>query len=287
MNDILLIDNQEVFEKYDIITISTQCDISDIPDRSCILFFGSHERGCDHIYNDLVTTLGYLSMKQPNKYILLVGKTDDTIPSTIDSHIPSNVIRIYANNIDYVHPLIRFFPMGRDFRSKEIFSSMSSNVGLDGYNDNDRPVLCYCNYSVNTHPCRKKIYERICEKEFMKFEHMGNFLDYRVSRTDFFKNLATSKFIICPRGNAIDTFRFYDAVYYGCIPIVVKTDFHRQFEHLPILFLESEDEYAELSEEFLRKEYERLHHKHRVYYEELDMEWWLNNAYIDLLANVS
>ena len=90
--------------------------------------------------------------------------------------------------------------------------------------------LCYCNFSLDTHSCRKQIYNSIKNKDFLTIENMGTFLNYSISRDNFFKQLNTSKFTICPKGNAYDTFRFYDCLYCDSIPIVVKLPFHKYFE---------------------------------------------------------
>ena len=183
---------------------------------------------------------------------------------------------ISASFIDFEHQIIKFFPMGRDFRSIQDFNNGSSL---------ERTKLCYCNYSMNTHPVRETIYQHIQDKSFIEFEHMGNFLDYQVSREHFFKCLFSSKFTICPRGNACDTFRFYDAIYCGCIPIVVKMPYHHHFDNLPVLFLSHEDDFKELTQEKLEEKYNELSLKHLSYYPELDLEYWLNSIKNDFIIS--
>jgi hypothetical protein len=276
MENILLVHNSSFYNSHNFVSLPIRNEIEDIPDKSCMLFLGSHEKGCDHILEDLQYTLSNLNKKQLYQYVVLVGKTDDTIPRSLC--IPKNVIRIYANNIDYPHPKIHFFPMGRDRRSIPQFSFTPSER---------KPTLCYCNFSVDTHPVREKIYNSLKDKPFIKFEHMGPFLAYEhsehLSRDNFFQNLCSSKFAICPRGNALDTFRFYDALYCGCIPIVVKTRWHRYFEELPILFLQHEDDFAKLSQEWLDEMYVTLQNKRRTYYPELDFRFWIDIVRSDLL----
>jgi hypothetical protein len=277
MENILLVHNAEFFKTYNnVTTLPTKNDPDDIPNRSCILFLGSHDKGCDHIHEELQHTLFSIGAKMQYKYVILIGKTDDTISKLLQ--IPDNIIRIYANNIDYIHSIIRFFPMGRDRRSISQFSLASRD---------DKDILCYCNFSVDTHVVRKKIYDGVRDKPFIKFEHMGAFLAYEESnhltRDNFFQNLCRSKYTICPRGNALDTFRFYDAIYCGCIPIVVKTRWHKYFADLPILFLDHEDEFATLTEEWLNEMYVKIQNKRRTYYSELDLRYWMDIVQSDLL----
>ena len=58
---------------------------------------------------------------------------------------------------------------------------------------------------------------------------MEKFLKYSVLRDQFCTNLSNSKFVICPRGNALDTFRFYDTICAGAILIVAKEEFHDSY----------------------------------------------------------
>lgn len=268
MQNILLINNKDFFDKYSIITLNTKVEYWEVPKKTSILFIGNHHAGKDHIKSDLEYSLKNISLQTAYKYVIIIGKTDDLIDS--NTKIPSNVVGIYANNINYDHNKIHFLPMGRDFRSISMFH-------LSNIENKTRNILCYCNFSVNTHPCRSIIYNNIKEKRYIDFEHMGNFLDYSISRDIFFSKLSQSKFVICPRGNACDTFRFYDALYSGAIPIVVKMNFHNNFEDLPILFLDHEEDYKKLSEDFLNNKYDELSKKIKPYYKELDFNYWLHN----------
>lgn len=273
MNNILLINNKEYFDNIGIIQLPMRNNPEHLPNQHGILFLGSYERGTDHIHDDLEYTMKSISQKEYS-YVIIIGKTDDTINKEL--FIPKNVVRIYANNIDYTHDKIYFFPMGRDFRSIEQFE-LKSNT------NSKREILCYCNYSLNTHPVRTTIYHCIKNKQFIMFEHMGNFLGYNISRDTFFSRLQNSKFIICPRGNALDTFRFYDALYCGCIPIVVRSHHHQYFNDLPILFLENEHEFSNLTEEFLNEQYNILSRRLCKYYSELDLDYWINIVINDLI----
>jgi hypothetical protein len=276
MENILLTHNESIFNNYGFVSLPIRNEEENIPNYSCVLFIGSHDKGCDHIEQDFQYTLTNIGKKREQTFVILLGKTDDTLPVSLS--IPINVVRIYANNIIYNHPKVRFFPMGRDRRSILEFS-----IKPDGKKD----ILCYCNFSTNTHPSRQKIYESLKNKTFIEFEHMGNFLAYEdthhLSRENFFQKLCRSKFTICPRGNAIDTFRFYDSLYCDCIPIVVKTHFHKHFEHLPILFIDNDAQFQDLTKEYLEQKYEILIKRKKKYFHELDMKYWLDMVKYDLL----
>jgi hypothetical protein len=269
MNRFLLINNQEFFNKHNVITIGDNCDI---PNKNAILFIGSHTKSVDdpnHIFK-YFETIG----SKPYQYIIIVGKGDGCLDPKIK--IPENIKSIYCTNVNYTHNKIKFLPMGCDFRSIHSF-------GRIDITKEHRDILCYCNFSTNTHQIRNKIYQDIRNKEFITFRHMGNFLNYNISRDQFFDDINNSKFVICPRGNAIDTFRFYDTIYAGAIPIVVRTNYHKLpfFENVPILFLEKEEDYKNLTQDFLNKEYEILIKKRGFYYW-LDFDNFIKELYLTL-----
>jgi hypothetical protein len=264
MERFLLIRNKSFFDKHGIITINA---INDIPNKSSILFIGSHEKSIDNL-NTVTRYFEHIKQKQYN-YIIILGKGDGILNK--DINIPKNVKRIYATNTNYNHPIIKFLPMGCDFRSIDSFKR------ADIKNEN-RDILCYCNYSLNTHPDRKYIYNILKNKKFITIENMGTFLNYSISRDEFFTKLGRSKFTICPRGNAIDTFRFYDSIYSGSIPIVVKTHFHNLdiFNNVPILFLETIEDYNNLTEIYLEAKYTELSEKRKDFYENFDFNVFIN-----------
>ena len=77
-------------------------------------------------------------------------------------------------------------------------------------------------------------YNIIKTKDFITFEHMGKFLSYTLSYKDYMERLSQSKFVICPPGKGKDTFRFYDTIYSGAIPIVIREKFPVSYTHLTL-----------------------------------------------------
>ena len=260
----LLINNKDFFNSKKIITVNKN---NDIPNKDAILFIGSHTRSMDNPEH-ILKYFEEISQK-PYKYIIIIGKGDGILRPTIE--IPENIIYIYSSNINYRHDKIKFMPIGSDFRSIKSFSKLNIK-------NNNRNILCYSNFSINTHPKRKLVYKLIKDKKFIKFDHMGKFLNYSISRDQFYTNLSNSKFVICPIGNALDTFRFYDTIYAGAIPIVVKQYFHNSyfFEDIPILFLDNEKGFEKLSDIFLENKYKELVNKRKSYYKNLDMNVFVN-----------
>ena len=117
---------------------------------------------------------------------------------------------------------------------------------------NEKAILCYANFGL---PCdrwfgnpRKQILDIICNKDFIlkETQNMNNY-------DNFFEKISKSKFTICPRGCGIDTYRLWDCICLGSIPIVEKYDGHKNLKNLPILFLDDMNDYNHLTEEKLNQ----------------------------------
>jgi hypothetical protein len=267
MENILLLFNEGFFRDQGVISVGSE---SDIPDSDAILFIGSHR----HTFN-LKHLNPYLKAikSKPFTYSIICGKTDGCLSEDIE--MPKNVKKFYCNNVDYSHDVIKFLPMGRDFRSRDCFSQ--------NFNKKDREILVYGNFSLNTSWIRKAIHLFIKDNPLYTLENIGirgkngSKRSWFMSNDDFFNRLRSSKFVICPRGTAPDSFRFYDALYCGAIPIVIKDPMYDQFDHseLPILFLDHQKDYQKITEDFLNKQYSILSKKIKPYYKTLDFNHWI------------
>lgn len=85
----------------------------------------------------------------------------------------------------------------------------------------------YFFFNQNTHISRKNCYNKL-----------NKILEWNSSKSkhDYFVELASHKYAICPRGNGLDTHRIWECLYLNTIPIVIKDDFPN-IENLPIIVL--------------------------------------------------
>ncbi len=240
--------------------------------RSSYLFAGYY----DYSFNDLkqLDSVFEFMRKRPNtQFQLIVGKGDYVVDPPFSERLPPNLSRVLANNVNTTDSKIHYLPMGRDFRSLSLFKQMQPS--------SMKQHLCYCNFSTDTHPVRELVADQLRGKPFIKMEDKSEFLKYPLTREQFFEILRQSKFSVCPRGNAFDTFRFWDCLYVGTIPIVVKEAvFHEELLDLPILFLSSYEEFSELTASFLEETYEKMLRK-RFNYEKLKSNFWLKSPQIE------
>ena len=211
------------------------------------IFAGFFDRSFD-LLDNLCWLYDFMNREPHREFTLIIGKGDYSFSADRLAQLPSNVVGVYANNVCVTDPRIRYLPIGRDFRSMHLFDSMKPSA--------IKTTTCYCNFSTSTHPVRSAVHQMVRDKPFVEVDHMGVFLQYSLSREVFFKNLSASKFSICPRGNGLDTFRIWDSLYVGTIPIVVReAPFHDQWADLPILFLDRYEDFRDLNREQLEDVY--------------------------------
>ena len=238
-----------------------------IPNKNSIIFVGWRNKDFSGGLNELFSAFKRIKEKQKH-YVVVIGKCYRGIDNKYTNDIPHNIKKIFANNVMVSDPNIVYLPLGRDFRSSDLFDQVKPEY--------KKKYLCYCNFSLNTHEIRQNVFDSLKPKDFIDFEHMGKFKQYSIERIDFYKKVSLSKFVICPRGKGIDTYRLWDCLYLGAIPIVVKEAvFHETMEDLPILFLDSYHDYANLTEDFLNETYTKMLNK-KFDYRKLFISFWLN-----------
>ena len=243
-----------------------------IPDKNSILF--------NIKKNDIVRVINICKLK-PYKYILFLQvlclhepikwKDYDNIPNNItifSTHIPREMNKKPLENKKIIP-----FPLGRDFRSINNFYDSTIQ---------QKTILCYSNFSLNTHNERKQVWEKIKNKNFITKKMPKGYLNYNISRDEFANDIQKSKFVICPRGGGTDTYRFYDSIRCGAIPIVIKEHFHDMFlkSDIIVYYLNNVDEFNYLTENKLNEFYEKNKYKINRFPKELNLHYWkdiLNN----------
>jgi hypothetical protein len=197
--------------------------------------------------------------------------------------------RIFIQNNIYDHPNIHIMPIGirdcgsivamhRRFNHKFLLEKgMSLRTTLPGHS---RPIKCLLCFSVWTHPSRQEWYDlfssgaasssaasfvynlndandnaALCEAREKR--NTAEFFYEKVPETLVYETTLLSRFALCPRGCGMDTHRFYESIYLGCVPIVEKTNtvFDRLYHPetgFPCLVV---DRWSDVTEELLDRSY--------------------------------
>jgi hypothetical protein len=190
-----------------------------------------------------------------DKSKLPVNYTDipyyEKIHSDLIDIIEQNNLYVFAHAVSINDPRVFFVPIG-------VFPKFNHFQ----FKTKEKETLCYANFGLPIdrwfgNP-RLEILDIINKKEFIVKENIS---DTHIVNRDalnfnvFYDKIAKSKFAVCPRGCGIDTYRLWDCISLGCIPIVDKYDSHNAFSDLPVLFLDTISDFENLTEESLQKIY--------------------------------
>jgi hypothetical protein len=94
--------------------------------------------------------------------------------------------------------------------------------------------LLYANVNP-THPSRAHALQ-------MAARVPGATVESKVEFEHFVAELVRHRFCLCPRGNGIDSHRFWESLYLDCIPVIVRSDWIGAYSEFPVLLLNSWDE---------------------------------------------
>lgn len=187
------------------------------------------------------------------KNICVVGHSDKPITDDISKRfdLVFGINNISTNKNSYGIPL----GITNDCEDSSLHKIYGNKeIMLDVCNEDiQKDKLLYMNFSLNTYPHeRTKISNSFSNK---KWCFSGNIENTLQGRKKFLQEIKSSKFVLCPRGNGIDTHRLWETLYMGSIPIVKYETAHKQFIDLPILFI---TDWNHIDERFLEEKYEQI-----------------------------
>ena len=153
----------------------------------------------------------------------------------------------YTTNLTASNPLLVSIPLGlNDYCGYTAFHKIAGNLEHFQRSDVLHPregVLCCMN--PNTH-----LTSRLAVLENAKKRSDVLVVQPDTTLTGFKRYLhllRTSDFVLCPRGNGIDTHRFWEALYMGCIPISLRQDLLACHVSMPMLVLDSWSQLADVN----------------------------------------
>lgn len=157
------------------------------------------------------------------------------------------VSRIWAENCEVRHPMVRTLPLG--------FDDAKTPRRLDVAN---KDILVYVNLGLYNarelkfamaRRIRQRVYDHFRDKPWAVVDETP------VPFEEFNDKLNRAQFVVCPMGFGIDTMRFYESAYVGATPIVTDGplgDVHREFHPLVV------DSFEDVTEEMLRAHERRV-----------------------------
>ena len=201
-----------------------------------------------------------------NEFVLVSHNSDDTVTEKYKSILDNGkIIRWFSTNIGFTHEKLIALPIGianSQWEHGNLF--LLDKIVRENNNKNN---LVYKNFNIGTSPSNRNYVDRATSLNKMS-------MSSKVAQEEYLRNIATSKFNICPLGNGIDCHRVWETLYLGTIPIVTDCINNRMFEDLPILFVKNND-WSIITKSYLEDKYSYF--IDRIWnYEKLDLQYWKN-----------
>lgn len=179
------------------------------------------------------------------KYSIITHHSDYSVGEIMSRNIPHNVVKWFAINAQSDDsricpiPLGTKTPSGRAYHEKRYdIEWLANNFRFIAAAPKEVEDAVYCNWSI-TNTGRIDIMKSLN----VPFNNSSN-LSFR----DYCIDMARHRFVISPPGNGIDNHRTWEAIYLGCIPIVIKNRMYDSWPNLPVIQV---NDYSEVSSKML------------------------------------
>ncbi len=171
------------------------------------------------------------------KFILITGISDYEIDNRFLPFLNNDkIIKWVGVNISIQnHPkisklLIGFPEPSRKIGNQENLYKMY-NTQINFNNKINKLLITYCG---NTHDSRNNINEIFKHEKFINFTDFADKLDYN----DYLTKINNYKFVLCPRGNGIDTLRFSEILLMKSVPVVEKNGLSDLYDKFPCIIVD-------------------------------------------------
>lgn len=197
---------------------------------------------------------------------LITRDSDCPVNQTLFNNKPKCVSKWYAQNVEYDHDDLIPIPIGL---APEYYDSSYLTINSINNTSTEKEKLLYINHRIQTYPHdRKWIYEYFTNNEWCTVDNPNLDLEKYKHR------LNTHHFILCPRGNGIDTHRLWESMYLGIFPIVENNiHYEKCLIDLPVILVDS---FKEVTYQFLLEKIEDFKNK-KFNMKKLNTSWWIKN----------
>jgi len=203
-------------------------------------------------------------MCDENIKVLVTHNSDYHINDLVYSAKPRTVKKWFAQNKDLNNSNVISIPIGLENMNLRVslnsragrFSSEVKNALKKGQiistqfeKGVKKTKLAYLNFNSSTYPRERNYVKKMFSHNSKVSCASGLTLE------QYYSDIASHKFVISPRGNGVDCHRTWEALYLKSIPIVRNTCNIKEFNELPILFV---DKWEDLNYINLEETYEAM-----------------------------
>jgi len=201
-----------------------------------------------------------------HRYILITHNSDAEAPGEFKDYLDDpKIIAWFGENFDgYEHEKMHQIPMGLANTNWPNGNGDTLTKVKDMHIEKEH--LTHMGFTIQTnYKERWEVFRQFSQSPFMFRTIKKTFEKYLV-------DVAASKFEMAPRGFAGDTYRLWECLYIGTIPVVRTSPLDPLYKDLPVLIIK---DWKEVTEEFLNEKYEEM--KNKTYNMETTLfEYWKN-----------
>lgn len=166
------------------------------------------------------------------------------VASKMAPRLPQDLIWL-TTNANLAHDRIRALPLGiTDYCGYSAYHGIIGDTEklkqhIDGHPRTEKNLVLM-NFNDGTYPVvREHVRSLFQGKDFVTAD---SYAADQAGYSRYVQGLRSHPFCLAPRGRGIETHRMWEALYAGCIPIVQREMALRDFEDLPILFVDRWEE---------------------------------------------
>ena len=179
-----------------------------------------------------------------------------------------NIIAWFAVHHDCreIHPKFHQLPLGIYQNKKFYIPRKELTQRFAQWRETPKSKLLYSNYGdlKGIKPERAELDECMKDTEYCFT------IKERMPFMDYMKQMSQFKFVLSPKGYGPDTYRTWEALLMGCIPIVTTSQLDSLYADLPVLII---DDWRCISEKFLEEKYQEITSK-KWSIDKLFIEYW-------------
>jgi hypothetical protein len=179
-------------------------------------------------------------------FIIFTNLEDTPLDEYIFDCIPDNVLRVCAANSIVWNEKVIPAPYGVQRRmslNDDRIEVLQTHMNKESTKVPRSFRLLYVGINENSHEERKGLTKKFLDETWATVE------TGRVDFETYLDRMWRCKFVLCPRGNAIDCHRNWETIYMRRVPVMKRTPFLEElYKDYQVLFV---DDYSEVTEQLL------------------------------------